>query len=464
MTNRAHVAIVFALGIALLSGAIACSGSEADDRPPSVVLIVIDTLRRDHLSLHGYSKATSPGLERLAEESVVFDRCLAPSSWTKPSTASLMTGLYLSGHRAWGEHKASLELEFLAELLAEKGYATAGFSGNPYVSEVYDMDQGFAHFQFSGGKHAKDYPDITELLTAARGWLDTAPRQPFFLYLHLMNVHGPYRSPEPYSERFLEQPAERFEFQSPAWNAVKVGDPNSSVTQAQLNSLSAQYDGAIAYTDEQISLFIEELRTRGLLDESVLVLTSDHGEEFYEHESFGHRGTLYSEVVDVPLLLRLPLGREGGRRVAAAVSLIDVPATILDVVGILDELPAGHFGDGISLLEELGSGEEASTLERPLLSELSGRRGTRRALLQRWPHRLARIPLEGSGRRFELYNVELDPLEQHDISAERPQLLAEMKSLFAAQEDRIEPAVPATEEVKPDNELRRRLEALGYVE
>ena len=437
--------------------------------PPSVVLIVIDTLRKDHLSLYGYLKPTSPGLEQLAKEAVTFENCLATSSWTKPSTLSLLTGLYRTGNYTKKERKASPQLEFLAEALSAEGYATGAISGNPWVSATYGLDQGFAHFQFDGGKLARYYPDSNVLLQAARTWLDETleqpKRQPFFLYIHLMNVHGPYRSPDHYRTRFAEEPNEELVYRGPVWQAAKrEGKAKKPLTEGHLNDLRAVYDAAIAYTDDQIFAFVQELRRRGILDNSVLLITADHGEELYDHEDLGHRSTLHGELLNVPLLLRLPGGRHGGLRVRAAVSLVDVPATILDAAGLLNEQREGRFGDGVSLLGKLRAPTDA--MERPLLAELLG---SGRALVQRWPYRMERRMDEARDPRseanvFRLYNVERDPGEQRDIAAQNPAVIDELKLLLEQLQNSNRQRLPEGEEIEPNSQIREQLEALGYLE
>jgi len=433
------------------------------------VLVVIDTLRRDHLSLYGYSKRTSPGLEELAKESVVFENCLTTSPWTKPSVASLMTGLYPSGHRVSGKRKAPRDLVFLAETLSAEGYATAGFSGNPYMSAHYDMDQGFARFHFDGGMRAKNYSDLSELLAAARGWLNETLQQPnpqpFFLYIHAMNVHGPYTSPDSYRTRFLEGPVEDFPFQGSDWKAAKKkGRENKHPSKGQLNDLRARYDGAIAYTDDQLSAFFNELKERGIFDESILVITSDHGEELYDHRGLGHGTSLHTELLDVPLLLRLPGGHDPGLRIRAAVSLVDVPATLLDAAGLLRARPGGRFGDGTSLLTKLSP--LADAMQRPLLAELGGSTGRRAALVQRWPHRMTRVEHRSDGipNTFQLYNLESDPGEKNNLSKRYPALLNELDVLLGRLQEDMPARVPDGQIVTPDPALHERLEALGYIE
>ncbi len=430
-----------------------------------VILVVIDTLRKDHLSFHGYDKETSPGIDGLAEESVVFERCIAPSSWTKPSTASLLSGLDPLRHTAHRNRSIAKEARLLSEILQDAGYATAAFSGNPYVSAKFHLDQGFDTFYEGGGQNPKDYPDITVLLNEARAWLAEPPPEPFFLYLHVMNVHGPYRAPPEYRERFRNSAAGegKLPFQGKLWWSVmgpgRTDSPEPSP--GQRADLLARYDGAIAYSDEKLVQFLEELRSDGRLDRCLLIITSDHGEELLDHGGLGHRRTLYSEAIDVPLIVRNG-GHCPGRRVETPVGLIDVAATILDLAGVA---PGGMpFGDGVSLGPLVrGDGEIARST--PLLSHLQEERLGSATLLQQWPLRLLRIKWEYTGRKdvVELYDEIADPGETRDLSAGRPNRVRELTELEEAVHTQLRAlAIQPGADVKIDPKLQERLEELGY--
>jgi arylsulfatase A-like enzyme len=450
-----------------LVGVAACGPDEAAQ--PSVVLVVIDALRRDHLSLYGYAKDTSPGLGRLAEESAVFERCLATSSWTKPSALSLLSGLYPPSHGGHRNRKASPRIDFLGEVLQERGYVTAAVSGNPHVSPAFGMDQGFDHFEFGDNRRARDYPDLTELLDGARRWLAAHGDEPFFLYLQLMNVHGPYRAPAEYRLRFLEEPHEEFPFQNRLWKEIlRHGrlERRADVSEAHLRDLTARYDGAVAYTDDALVRFVEELRAKGILDRSLLVITSDHGEELFDHGGFGHKRTLYGEQLEIPLLIREPSGVGAGRRIGEPVSLVDLPATILDWLGLLPPENGGAFGDGRSLVPLLRETREGRSLPtRRLLAQLDEVSAGRAFLIQEWPHRLLQIEKDYRGREntVELFDVAADPGERVDLAPQRRERVAELEALARALRGALEAHPFEGDPAEVDEDLARQLEALGYV-
>jgi len=437
------------------------TATPANPTGTSIIVITVDTLRRDHLSLYGYERATSPNLRALAAESIVFERAVSTSPWTKPSTASLFTGLHPSEHGAHGERKVRADVPLLAGVLASIGYQTAAFSANPYASGIYGLDRGFALFDFQGGEAARDYVDIRALIDRARFWLDAREPGPFFLYLHVMNVHGPYRAPPEYRERFLDGPVEAFPFQNPLWKAIaqeRRFERRAEVKTEHLRDLSARYDGAVAYTDTVLGALVEDLRTRGVLDQSVLLITADHGEELFDHGSFGHRRSLHRELLDVPLMLRLPGGRGGGLRISEPVSLIDVPATLLEFAGQEQALSEGRFGRGVSLARLLEPGRTPEPT-RAMLAELMQRDGMS-TMVEEWPYRMIRMVDE---ERARLYRLDNDAGEAHDLAAEEPAVLQRLSEL-AKQMQPDASEIAAGEPVPRDGELQRQLEALGYVE
>jgi arylsulfatase A-like enzyme len=460
---------------AAIASATACPAPPEGDAPapradrPDVVVVVIDTLRRDHLSAYGYGKPTSPRLAELAKSSVVFERALAASSWTEPSTASLLTGLYPPRHGAHEYARVPASATLLAEVLHAAGWRTGGVSGNPNASPQFGFDQGFDSFDFSGNEEAREYPDVGELVGKARKFLQEAhakdPAAPRFCYLHVMNVHGPYRAPPEQRERFLEKPFEEFPFQNEIWKAIlRKGqvERRKDVTPAKLHDLTARYDGAIAYTDSVIGGFLDELLAGDGGKNTLVVVTADHGEELFDHGGFGHGFTLHREVVDVPLLIRLPGGEGGGTRVAEPVSLVDVAPTLLDRLGLLGAQPDGRFGDGVSLAPLLRGGK----IERdaPMVAQLERGKQGKAFLLEQWPLRLILTERDYAGREdvLELFDLEKDPDERHDLLAGDAARAAELRRKLAARRSQLESAALPTTTEELDEATRRKMEALGY--
>ena len=292
-----------AAALALLAGACA---DEAPAPPPNLVLITVDTLRADHLGAYGHERATSPNLDALADDGVRFDAPVAPSPWTLPSLTSIHTGLYPSEHGAVRKDtRLADETGTLAEALQGAGYRTIGLVANVLASEQYGLDRGFDHFDASP-TWTEDPSGSSELLThLARGALDdvvAAGDEPFFLWVHYFDPHSPY----------LAHP--RFCFADPSWPAPLTNReltalrteiaslPNAANLPAGQHARDL-YDEEVAHTDEWIGVLLEALEAIDSERVTVIAMTSDHGEAFYEHEAFGHGKWVYDELVRLPLIL-----------------------------------------------------------------------------------------------------------------------------------------------------------------
>ncbi|UCE85520.1 MAG: sulfatase [Deltaproteobacteria bacterium] len=449
-----------ALGALLLVGVVS-----ARSQPPNVILVVIDTLRADHLSHFGYALPTATGLDAFAGHATRFTRAYPPSSWTGPSTASIFTGLFSARHRVdRAGTRLSDEFDTLAEVLARNGWHTVGYSLNHNVSTKTGYHQGFDRFDdFLGGSTA--YPHIEEMIGDLAQWLERGPRQPFFLYLHPMNTHGPYRVPPDRQTALLgRRPSRAFSYYRGHMGGITSGrelERRARVSDAYVASLVEQYDTAIRYTTDELGRLFEMLKRQGLYDDSLIIVTSDHGEELFDHGGFSHGYSLHEEVLRVPLYVKLPRQRET-RTVRARVSVMDLYPTVLEALGI----PVEGTLDGVSLLPLLrGSAEAAArAADRTLLYQINWpKRCIARSIVSQ-QYKLIEIDwnYEGAGGQTRLYDLAADPRESVDLSGARPELLArlrgELDAAFRAFEDADAP-VPANVLDELD---AKRLEALGY--
>jgi arylsulfatase A-like enzyme len=345
-----------------------------------VLLVSIDTLRADHLGCYGYPRATSPTLDRLAREGVRFERALSSSSWTLPAHVSMLTGNPVSAHgidddRLWTLRGADgaplapdLRGRFVSEALADAGYRTAGFYTWKYLEERFGFGPGFdtyerLHHTFyshpvvgprwfaaeaAGDRDAMralydEHPELfddtrmgaPEVVARAGAWLDEhvarADDAPFFLFTHFFDVHDPYVSPEPFHSQFDP------DYDGPI-DGRRVTSPDSPVLAdmpaRDLENLVARYDGGIAYVDTQVAALLAHLGRLGLEEDTLVIVTSDHGEEFFEHGHKTHRRQLYLESVGVPLILRWPAGLPAGRVVGGNAGLVDIAPTICAAAGV----------------------------------------------------------------------------------------------------------------------------------
>ncbi len=299
----------------------------------TVVIVSIDTLRRDHASLYGYRRKTTPGLEDLASEAVVFDDAVSTSSWTLPAHASLFTSLYPSFHGAVTLHQGlSDELTGLPRLLDEQGFFTQAIVTHLYLSEKYGFGTGFDRLLFMPETRAEQVTDRAIGVLRARGDRD------LFLFLHYYDPHWHYDPPAPYDRTFDPDYSGSA---SGIWWDFKEHTPES-MDPRDLHHILALYDGEILYTDTHLQRFFQEMKRLEMFDKALVVVTSDHGEEFGDHGGWEHQKTLYDEQLRVPLLVKLPGGEARGRRVGEQVSLLDIAPTVVEYLG----LPSPTFFSG----------------------------------------------------------------------------------------------------------------------
>jgi arylsulfatase A-like enzyme len=318
---------------------------------PNVLVVLIDTLRADHLPAYGYPRATAPRIARLAAEGVLFENAIAPSSWTLPAHASILTGWYPSRH-----HVDQLNSYFgfdypvIGEAFKAHGYRTAAFSANElFFTRQRGFGRGFLHFEdsfqtagmaFSQTFYGQRLANLLYPLRLKRNrlgrvraavinrnalrWIDRDPR-PFFVFLNYFDVHNPYLPPERYLHRYtaMPQPGGRV---SPAWEFAR---PPAAVVQGYRDA----YDGAINYVDDCLADLLDELHRRGRLANTIVVVTSDHGEAFEEHGFLSHGNTLYREAIQVPLIFWAPGRIPSAARLKQPVSLTSLPSTLLQAAG-----------------------------------------------------------------------------------------------------------------------------------
>lgn len=300
---------------------------------------MLDTLRADHLSGYGYERQTSPVLDRFANENLKANFALTAAPWTPASVATMFTGLYPSTHRMMppndrdlakkGLTRLSDELTTLAERLKKHGYKTAGVSPNPWITKQFGYTQGFDRFYFiarqPADKIAESGREIIEM------WDSEGSKEPFFLYLHFLDPHDPYTPPGEYATRF----------KGPLQSSPFTYTPE---LQEKINL----YDGEIAFLDTELGRFFEYLKARKLYDDAVIVIVSDHGEQFMEHGDERHGYKLFNEEVHIPLFIKTAREGDSGKTIDQTVSTVDILPTLLDRVGIKPpkELP------GVSLLNE----------------------------------------------------------------------------------------------------------------
>ncbi len=435
--------------------------------PPNILVIVGDTLRSDRLGSYGNARGLTPFMDSIAERATVFRSAYAPSSWTNPSVASLFTSRYPSQHGVITFDSVLSDDEVtLAEVLREAGYATGFFSPNGLIREDWGYGQGFTEFSEFAIPGGTGQPDHLRLPYRADytnrhvlSWLDSlAPeggrRPPFFLYVQYMEPHGPYAPPRAALQRVLNGRKQ------PDMGEVNFFVFMGNVTPMEdrvLRDIQDVYDAEVMSLDTELRRLFKALESRGLLENTIVVLTSDHGEEFKEHGLIGHEKTLYGEVLHVPLVISLP-GSDRRTDVTEVASLIDLAPTLLGLIG----RPAPGSFEGRRLIPTTVGTDRPS---RPVAySELPIPEAGAAERLS--PHTRSVVVgahklIAGAHGEMEFYDLRADPGERDPDAldeAERAVLretLEEMRQLAARRNPK--------REVKPiDDATREQIRALGY--
>ena len=420
---------------------------------PNVVLMTLDTTRADHLGCYGYGRDTSPNLDRLADEAVVHERAYSTTSWTLPAHASLFTGKFTTSHGArydaegplrltsgidgpevWDNYRArglSRGETTLASVLSEAGYATGAVVAGPWMKAVFGLGLGFDHYD-DEDIHSVSGRLAEEVTDAALGWIDGLELSgpdgaPFFLFLNYYDPHSPFGAPEPFTFEYL--PPERRSRQA----------LNERANWVDL------YDGEIKYTDLHVGRLFDGLRERGAWDDTLVIVTADHGELFGEHGLWGHGESLSQEEIHVPMIVRYP-GSRGAGRSDVPIQLVDVPALVLDLL----ELPLPP--------DALALGAHPIVAEvYPL--ELFIKTGDWRVLVE-WPHKY----MWNSKRGDALFDLESDPAERNERSRTEPARARDMRARLEA----YLASLPAPGEAGPGGEvdpsIAEGLRNLGYLD
>ena len=410
-----------------------------------VLIFDIDTLRADHLGCYGYDRETSPRIDALANEGYRFEWAFSQAPKTSLSQGSIFTGLYPSTHGLIedGEH-LSESLTTLAEAFSASGYRTAAFVDGGYMQAKYGFDQGFETYEVHHRTGLETLgPRVIE-------WLSEHEQETFLLLVHTYDVHHPFEAPEPYHSMFLadiERTLDAVRAQA-VFDGVE-GSREIPLSPYDLAHSQALYDGGIRFADDWIGRILDVVWRLGLDRRATIVLLSDHGEAFQEHGLRGH-SRLYAPVTRIPLVIRPPGGREG-KVLPDVVQSIDVMPTLLDGAGI--DLPPGLQGRSlIPLLRGESLRPRPAFAEAPWFHQSAVAFGEHQLVLS-----------EDQGR--ELFEFRRDPLELHDISAQRPQDVDELgaigKRWRKAVERRGRPdIVPSPLDEKTLDDLR----ALGYIQ
>ncbi len=435
------------------------------NKMPNILFISIDTLRKDRCSAYGYRRDTTPNLRRLADNGAIFDSAYAPAPTTGPTHATMFTSLYPITHQ-FKKNGARLSEDYttLAEYLNASGYHTAAVMGSFVLNSKFGFAQGFEFFddkfEFStatcrrerwGGIPVDEGFDQRANITTQKAinFLQTYSQKdrPFFLFVHYFDPHSPYIPPEPFNSRFASQ----------------------KIQPTPIDKYSALYDGEVAFADHEIGNIIKTLERMGYIDDTLIIVTSDHGEGLGQHGNLGHTVNVYEELVRIPLLFYWPNHIPRGRIINAPVELVDLMPTIFDLIGITDDKSSFQ---GQSLSNALCNGSKLN-LDRPVYLHRPYFRGIYLPVLynrkiwlkgehfaikaKNWKY----IEAEEENTK-ELFDLNADPQELKNIYSSFPEKAAELKTRL--QKWKKEYTRQSTKQNIISDEDRKRLETLGYVD
>lgn len=451
---------------------------------PNIILIVLDSVRQDHLSSYGYSRNTTPNIDSLAAEGTLFENAYSTSCWTIPSHASLFTGLYPSKHGVNLEHNLlPPEHETMAGYLKALGYHTACISCNSFVAGGgTDLNRGFdltidvdgyregesivdRGIRFLQKRWRKSIHRDRGAARAARiaGEYMDAQHGPFFLFMNFMDCHLPYRLQKRQRYQFIP-PMERKRVDRIPLDPFAVMAGELELSPREIAGIRALYDGSLYYLDQQVGRLVSQLKERGIFEQTIVLITSDHGESFGEHGLFDHQYGLYEHLLRVPLVAHFPNGSLSGERIKHMIQLVDLFPILKRLVGgpncglepedyVFLRKPiralalSEYLVPNLKAIHRRFPNADVSRFDKPL-----------RAMI----NKEYKLILRRDGT-CELYNLINDPGETVDLSATKREKAAELEARLAALLGPWPGSGQAASQFKLDEELRERLEAMGYL-
>jgi len=428
---------------------------------PNVILISVDTLRRDHLPVYGYPRNTAPRLAGFAKSAVVFENAVAASTNTTPSHASMLTGLYPDSHGAVRNlYRIRKSAVTLAEILKGRGYHCLGFvSGGTLKHRKTDLGRGFDLYDDGKPKEGDQVAEVTFKIAARK--LEGAPEEkPLFLFFHLFDPHYHYRAPPKYAHLFLPPGTKGYKYPVLAdLGRIRGKGPRPGEAEEYIS----RYDGEIAYADHYVGELLDKLKKLNRYDNSLILFTSDHGETLSERRwMLDHGARLYDEQIRIPLLMRFPGGKWGNRRLTAGAHHTDYLPTILDFLGV----PAPAKVEGRSLMPAV-RGEKPPALAMISLARPEPGRvdNLPRPVVKKGLIKSVRLPPDKliiypakDGPVFELFNLTDDPKEKHNLAEQKPQLVEELQKKINLS------LLGSGEKQELSDEDKELLRSLGYTE
>jgi arylsulfatase A-like enzyme len=483
------IALTVFLLLALVAGIWSTLRSVPAQRDVPVIIYLVDTLRADRLGIYGYSKPTSPQIDALAADSVVFDQAYAPAPWTLPSVVSLITSTFACEHGVVSNRtKLGPGLPTLAGQLSGIGYTSVGIYANPYAGPKFGLDRGYQELSKAERQNVTRGTVERLLNEAGNTPMNPIGDRPFFFYFHTTETHNPFNAPFRVTNRFGRvHNAQRTKMQNFVtrlrgltiidWSTGQaVGATDNTVLQNQAmadlagmqDTVNVLYDSAVWWADANLKSIIDVLKKRGVWDKAIFIFLSDHGEELGEHGGWLHDQSVYEELARVPLLIHFPDDEFAGRRVDAPVSLVDIMPTIFDYLGRSELCDSCRGASLLPLIRGTGvNAESANAIVSMRANVMKHYRPWKRhrgdlnivARREQWKG-IWNDEIES----LELYDLHQDPAEQVDVSAKQVDLAKAMSeqaggwlSDCRARAEKVEGSV------EMDKETLEELRALGYM-
>jgi arylsulfatase A-like enzyme len=433
-----------------------CAKKQPGGKIENVILISIDTLRADHLGCYGYDRPTTPILDKFASKALLFEDVSTPCPWTLPSHGSMLTGLYPSrnGLRIQWEQLPD-DVPTLPGILGQHGFATAGIVNSHWLSPKNGLHRGFEHFVYV--KEYVNSPEPSKVEDEGLRWLANHSGRPFFLFLHYFDVHSDYTSLPRYQEQFVRPYSGIVDGSTEQLLDIRYGripPPN----EADVQHLIDLYDASIRQMDDGLGRVFNLLEQKDLYNNTLIIVTSDHGEEFMEHDAILHGRTFFQEVIGIPLIMRGPALPEG-LRVKHPASLLDIIPTVLSLLGI-----AGPSNlDGIDL-RQLWQNARTTASDRTLFGEADWNNIVENETvddIKRMVRRgMFKLHYDRVTKKVQLYNLLSDPRENTSVAAQNS---ATVDSLFDALQNFMltEKSGGAVQPLSPEE--IERLKSLGYI-
>jgi len=466
LSERLRFALLVPVGLLVLFAAFTTLGINISDNSlklkastdefSNIILISIDSLRSDHLGCYGYEKKTTPNIDKLADDSVLFANAISTTTWTLPAHMSMLTALSPEVHQVIKDKvRLSKNATVCAEILKEAGYLTAGFVSAPYLHSEFGFNQGFDlydDYTIYYSSNRESHRGITAPKTHKRvkKWLEKNHRHSFFLFIHYWDVHYDYNPPPPYDTMFDPD----YKGKITAEDFERNHRINPSMSKRDLEHIIALYDGEIAFTDSYIGRLLEYLQQLGIYDKTLIILTADHGDEFFEHGRKGHRKNLFDETLKVPLMIKFPSSGWKGKHIGKQVQIIDIVPTFLSYLSF--NWNCKFQGESLMPLI-IGETDESKPHH---FADLHGKLKCVRTNQAKYIINMERK------KKAQLFNLQKDKAEEHDIAMSKPTLRKRMRKTLMdwLKIAKILAKNLGKSEFEYEEGLKKQLKDLGYIQ